>query len=158
MIATLAVVGLMFLGVALLAVEVLLVPGVGLVGFLGLLGMAGSVWVAYAQLGATYGGLALAASAVSTGLAFWLLPKTQVAKSMVLDAATTAKVGDPTLLALVGKEGAAVTTLRPAGSIDIDGRIVDVVSDGDYVERGAKVRVTEVKGQRVVVMEVPRDG
>ena len=60
-------------------------------------------------------------------------------------------------LDLVGREGEAVSDLRPAGFARIAGRRVDVVSRGESIEAGATVRVLEVSGNRVVVMQVQLD-
>lgn len=57
------------------------------------------------------------------------------------------------LNALLGRTGAAHTDLRPAGIGEIDGQRVNVVSDGEYIARGATIRVTSVAGNRVVVTE-----
>ena len=51
----------------------------------------------------------------------------------------------------VGKTGAAHTPLRPAGIAELDGVRLNVVTEGDYIERGAPVRVVRVSGNRVVV-------
>ncbi len=58
---------------------------------------------------------------------------------------------DEKLSELVGKEGVAVTNLRPSGTVKIDNVRVDVVSRGDYIEKGEAVRVLKVEGSRVVV-------
>jgi membrane-bound serine protease (ClpP class) len=51
----------------------------------------------------------------------------------------------------VGEEGVARTILRPAGKAEFGAALVDVVTDGEFLERGAKVRVVLVEGDRVVV-------
>ena len=51
----------------------------------------------------------------------------------------------------VGEEGVARTILRPAGKAEFGAALVDVVTDGEFLERGAKVRVVMVEGDRVVV-------
>ena len=51
----------------------------------------------------------------------------------------------------LGKSGTTVTPLRPAGIADIDGQRVDVVSDGEFIDSGAPIRVTRVDGNRIVV-------
>jgi membrane-bound serine protease (ClpP class) len=53
-----------------------------------------------------------------------------------------------------GREGVAVTDLRPAGNALIDGRKVDVVTGGDLIARGRRVRVVRVEGNRVVVKAI----
>lgn len=57
------------------------------------------------------------------------------------------------LQSLLGEEGVAVSVLRPAGKAQIGGRYVDVVSDGPYIQRGSRIEVVEVAGNRVVVRE-----
>jgi membrane-bound serine protease (ClpP class) len=51
----------------------------------------------------------------------------------------------------LGREGEAHTDLRPAGTAIIDGKKVDVVTAGEPVSRGRRVRVDKVEGNRVVV-------
>jgi len=51
----------------------------------------------------------------------------------------------------VGKEGVAVTTLRPFGTIEIDGERIDAVSEGGYVDAGRPVIVRRAESSRVVV-------
>ncbi|MEQ8848634.1 MAG: NfeD family protein [Botrimarina sp.] len=52
---------------------------------------------------------------------------------------------------LVGKTGAATTTLAPTGRAEIDGEPVDVITRGELVERGEQVEVVEAHANRVVV-------
>lgn len=51
----------------------------------------------------------------------------------------------------VGAAGVATTPLRPAGTVDFDGELVDVVSEFGFVERGQRVRVVQVTKYRVAV-------
>src|SRR6056297_995255 len=53
----------------------------------------------------------------------------------------------------MGKTGTAVTNLRPAGTARIDGRRMDVVSRGEFIEKDKPVLVIAVEGNRVVVRE-----
>jgi len=55
---------------------------------------------------------------------------------------------------LLGAEGVSITYLRPAGVIEIDGRRVDVVTQGELIPKGAHVRIIEVAGNRVMVEEI----
>jgi membrane-bound serine protease (ClpP class) len=52
---------------------------------------------------------------------------------------------------LLDKTGTALTTLRPSGTALIDGRRVDVVTEGSMIERGTPIRVVAIEGLRVVV-------
>ncbi len=55
---------------------------------------------------------------------------------------------------LIGREGICLTTLRPAGNADFDGLRMDVVSDGEFIQKGTRVVVTRVEGLRVLVKTV----
>jgi membrane-bound serine protease (ClpP class) len=55
---------------------------------------------------------------------------------------------------LLSAEGVAITTLRPSGAANINGKKVDVVSEGVMILKNTKIKVTDVKGNRVVVKPV----
>ena len=52
---------------------------------------------------------------------------------------------------LLDKSGEAITNLVPAGKAKISGQLFDVITDGRMIEKGEKIRVVEVTGNRVVV-------
>jgi membrane-bound serine protease (ClpP class) len=56
---------------------------------------------------------------------------------------------------LMGKDGVALTDLRPAGTATIAGERVDVVTEGEYLNQGSAVRVIRSEGYRLVVQAVP---
>jgi membrane-bound serine protease (ClpP class) len=53
--------------------------------------------------------------------------------------------------ALLGAMGVAETNLRPSGKGRFGDRLVDVVTEGDMIERGSPITIVEVQGSRVVV-------
>ena len=54
-----------------------------------------------------------------------------------------------------GESGVAKTILRPAGVALINGKRIDVVASGGFIEKGRPVKVIETSGNRVVVKELP---
>ncbi|REJ64545.1 MAG: hypothetical protein DWQ31_21715 [Planctomycetota bacterium] len=52
---------------------------------------------------------------------------------------------------LRGAQGVAATQLTPSGKVRFGSDLVDVVTDGELIEKGATVTVAEVHGTRVVV-------
>ncbi len=69
---------------------------------------------------------------------------------MTPDAAADVDADRPAL----GAQGVARSTLRPAGTAEFEGRLVDVVSDGQFIEAGETIEVTGVEGDRVTVAPV----
>jgi membrane-bound serine protease (ClpP class) len=53
-----------------------------------------------------------------------------------------------------GASGIADTILRPAGKATINGELYDVVTEGDFINRGDKITVSEIQGNRIVVAKV----
>jgi membrane-bound serine protease (ClpP class) len=157
MVAAILVVLLGVAGITLLAIEIFVIPGFGVVGVIGILALISDVALAWIQLGSTYGILALGGGVAATGLMLWLLPRTSVGKAMVLQTSHRGTSAAPKLSDLYEKQGRALTPLRPAGTAELDDRIVDVVTDGVYVEAGAAVRVVHVEGTRVVVLPMTEE-
>src|SRR5699024_12037852 len=55
---------------------------------------------------------------------------------------------------LIGREGKAVTPLRPSGTAVLADKRLDVVTEGNYVSAGQAVKVITVEGSRIVVREI----
>jgi len=80
-----------------------------------------------------------------------LLAKSPLTLRKTLDKKDGVVSQDMELVKLIGKQGIVVNTLRPAGRAEIDGQSIDVVSTGEYIEKGEEVIVSEVDGNRIVV-------
>jgi membrane-bound serine protease (ClpP class) len=143
------------LGLALIVAE-LLFPSFGVLSILAAGALLGSIAMAFA-LGVDTGFAFLAVAAVAVPAALLLglklFPKSPLGKHMVARGFSfeSRPATDERDLALAGKAGVVLATLRPAGLARIDGRRVDVVSRGEMIETGASVRVLAVEGNRVIV-------
>jgi membrane-bound serine protease (ClpP class) len=60
-------------------------------------------------------------------------------------------IRDKTLHELIGKQGIAVTNLRPSGKIEIDNEIYDCTADGSFIEKGNTVKVIAVTAAYLLV-------
>jgi membrane-bound serine protease (ClpP class) len=54
----------------------------------------------------------------------------------------------------VGDWGMALSALRPAGKARFGDEVLDVLTDGDFIEAGRQVRIVELEGNRIVVADV----
>ncbi|MEG3070416.1 MAG: NfeD family protein [Candidatus Syntrophopropionicum ammoniitolerans] len=54
----------------------------------------------------------------------------------------------------MGKEGTAFTPLRPAGTAEVAGQRLDVVTEGEFIHSGMQIRVIKVENIRIVVKEI----
>ncbi len=154
----LAVVLMLSLGYLLLVFE-LFVPG-GVVGFLGLGLVALSCWRAF-DLGAGWGAAAVGLSVVATAGGIVLFNRSKTGRELVLDnrGSRQWRSSADELDGLLGQQGITLSSLRPAGLADFEGRRLDVVSDSEFIDHQTLVRVVEVEGRRVMVerVESPSD-
>jgi membrane-bound serine protease (ClpP class) len=55
---------------------------------------------------------------------------------------------------MVGTQGKTTTQLTPAGKARVRGKLLDVIADCEFVERGEPIEVVQVQGNRIVVRSV----
>jgi membrane-bound serine protease (ClpP class) len=70
------------------------------------------------------------------------------------DLASEEQARDEQTALLVGQRGESLTRLVPAGKAQIGDRYLDVVAEGQFIERGTLVEVVEARGNRIVVRSV----
>lgn len=150
----LTVVTLILVGVLLLLLETVL-PGL-VAGMVGLCCVGAGVALAYSRFGSAVGSWVLLG--VGGGLVIcailWVrfFPSSRLGQLFVARR-TSGDLGVERP-ELVHREGVAITNLRPSGTAIIDGKRVDVVTEGGMIERGTPVRVVSVEGLRVVVRTI----
>lgn len=54
----------------------------------------------------------------------------------------------------LGKEGITKTPLKPFGSVDFNGVVMEVYSDGTFIKEKTKVKVIEVTTNKIIVKEL----
>lgn len=156
-------------GVVLLILEIFVIPGFGVAGILGIIFVIASLFLALiggslpfvdtqqVSIAVIQLASALVAAILLIILLARFLPKSTVFSRLVLSNEENADKGfvsSKSLSELIGREGKALTTLRPAGMADFNGEKIDVVADGDYVQQGSKLKVLRVEGSKVVVREI----
>ena len=109
--------GLLAVGMVLLFAEIAVIPGFGIAGISAIVLLAAGVALAWLQYGPSAGIGSLAATVLMAAAAVWIAPRTRAGRSLILKSAITAQHGDPELVALLGREGVALTALRPAGAL-----------------------------------------
>lgn len=155
---TLALV-LLLIGLALIVLE-LLFPSFGVLGIGAALALLAAIVLAF-RVSHSTGISVLISTAVlvpaAVLLGMKLLPKSPLGKVLVAQGPsfTDAAAVDRRDRELLHREGVAENLLRPVGTALFEGRRVDVTTRGEAIEAGSRVRVIEVEGNRVVVVQLP---
>jgi len=160
---------LLLIGIFLLAAEIFFVPGFGIVGFLGgilvllalILVMLNNNWFDFTFVPEK--NIVSAIGATSVGLFGFLViflffgAKIVESKSLKKIVLTTSLLEESDLEhannvdKLIGSLAETVTPLRPVGKVQIHGVVYHAQSDGDFIEKGQKVKVIDVNGNILVV-------
>lgn len=173
------------IGVVLLGIEIFVLPGFGLFGILGVVALFTGLLGTFIPAGGALsnpatqqelirGATIILLSVVTAGVGMYLIarhfnrlpfldrlvlgatPGDEEEEGARADAELLRAASRLSNLPLaVGMTGVAVTALRPAGAVEIDGRVFDVVSGLGVIDPGTPIRVVAVERFRVVVEEDP---
>jgi len=165
---------LFFLGMILIGVEIFILPGFGITGIAGILLVLGSLglvayghwpknpdeWVGLGKSMAPYG-ISCMGALVSVVIIAQFLPSMPMTSKLFLKPRDN---DDQPLFAedelhqglagLLGSIGVAETSLHPSGKAKFGDHWLDVVSDGGFIVQGAKIKVCQIEGGKIIVSEV----
>ncbi len=158
---------IIIVGVTLLLIEMILIPGFGVAGISGI-GII--LWGLYELLlpdvpvgheiqsmaltGLTIG---IIGGIIGLVLLFRLMTKTTFWQKLSSPSIQAPEAGYSSSIGLeemIGKEGIADTDLRPSGWIIIGDERIFVVTEGSFIEKDDKVKILSVDGNRVVVRKI----
>ncbi len=160
-------------GLILLALEIFVIPGFGIVGILGIIFVIAGLTLSlidndmfhfhnnvFDVIGKALFrvtitiiiGMVLAAT---LGGSIFNFP---VFNRMVLKSAQKSEHGysirQNEMQVLIGKEGVAISDLRPSGKVELEGNIYDAISDAEYILKNTPVVVSKVTGYSLRVKKI----
>jgi membrane-bound serine protease (ClpP class) len=144
----------------LFLVEILLSPGNGVCGTVGIIGLLTSIILAAPNVLIAFIQIVMVLTVVVIIIMTNLKDekKQNIFKRLILRDKTTTEEGylsQPiNIHEYLGKEGVALTALRPAGAVKIGTERVDVVTEGDFISAGDRVVVIKVDGSSVIVRKL----
>lgn len=138
----------------------LFLPG-GVFGLAGVIAFVASIGLAFKLYGVMWGFSIAAAELLAATILILIglrrFPQSRAGKLLILRRSLDKDdgfSGTKNSEEYIGAEGETVTHLRPAGIANIDSQRMDVVTEGDFIDKGRKVEVVAVEGNRIVVREI----
>jgi membrane-bound ClpP family serine protease len=152
MIIWIAIISLIIIGLALLVIELIFIPGTTIVGIVGLLCVVSGLVLTFNNFGNTVGWVATGGSAVFSAAVFLYAFKSGVWSKFALKGKIDSKVNqDKPIQLKVGDEGISRSTLRPIGKGEFDNELFEVRSLGELVPTDTKIRVIKVNKREIFV-------
>lgn len=154
----LAIILLIILGLLLLLLEFVVIPGVTIAGVGGFLLLAGSVYIAFAELGKVAGFITLAVVMIISPLMVYYIFKSKAGKKMILDSKIDGKIENSNTGKLaVGDKGITIGRLAPMGKIKINGEVVEAQSGGTYIDEHTEIQIIKIHLNKIIVEPLKKE-
>jgi membrane-bound ClpP family serine protease len=143
---------LLIIGLGLIIVELVFIPGTTFVGLLGLFFAIAGIVISYKSFGNDVGFYILLGSSVATLGALVYSFRVGAWSKFSLKSSIDSKVNEGNHSALqVGAVGKTVSTLRPFGKAEFDNRQYEVKTLGDYIETGTDIKIIHIDASQIIV-------
>ena len=146
------IVVLLIIGLALIIIEVILIPGTTIVGLIGVVFSVVGIVVSYKHFGKEIGFYILMGVSAATAVALFYSFRSEMWSRFSLKSAMDSKVNEGLTTSLkVGDEGKAISTLKPMGKVEFAGGQFEVKTLGDYVDVGTRVKIVFIESHSIIV-------
>ena len=152
------VVTLLVLGVVLMLVEMLLVPGVGIAGFLSLGSLGVACWYAFTAISSAAGWWTTLAAVLLLGVMVFFALRAKTWRRFELKTEMTSQVGTEAADVHVGDRGIAYTRLAPLGTGRFGSVSCEVKSyDNTMVAAGTPLEVVAIEENKPLVKPITNE-
>ena len=146
---------LICIGLVLIIVELIFVPGTTVIGILGFALAAVGIWIGYVALGTNTGHIILAAAVLVAGVTFFYSFRSDAWSRFALNEQNKGRMNEENQQDLeVGEIGVTVSALRPQGTAIFKERHHEVQTNGEFVNSNAQVRIIKINHNTVIVEEI----
>jgi membrane-bound ClpP family serine protease len=148
----LAIILLIILGLILLLLEFAVIPGVTIAGIGGFVLLAGSVYIAFAEMGNVAGFITLGVVLIASPLMIFYFFKSRAGKKMILDSKIDGKIENaPVGKIQPGDTGITIGRLAPTGKVKINDEVVEAQSSGTFIDHQVEIRVIKTHLNKIIV-------
>lgn len=146
------IIALLSIGLTLILVELIFIPGTTVVGLLGLVFAIVGIVVSYQHFGNTAGLYVLIGMSGVTLAGLFYGFRSGAWSRFSLKSTIDSKVNEGLLSQVnVGDEGITISTLRPIGKAEFRDKAFEVRTSGAYVNTGERVKITQIDSYQIVV-------
>ncbi|MEM8970397.1 MAG: NfeD family protein [Bacteroidota bacterium] len=154
----LSIVVLLAVGIVLIVVELIFIPGTTIFGIIGLLLTIAGVILSFVNYGNGVGFGVLGASFALLGITLFFSLRTGAWEKLSLKTSSTSRVNEEVKHNIwKGDRGTALSALRPSGKVEFKETTLEVSTLGQYVDAGTEVQVIDVQPNKILVEPIEVD-
>jgi membrane-bound ClpP family serine protease len=140
------------LGLLLIALEIIFIPGTTLVGFIGAASVIVGVVYTYITFGNTIGNWSVVALLIFCTIGFVILIKSNIWSKMALNDKEQFKTNEDLISKLSkGDEGICLSDLKPMGKALFHHNEYTVQSSIGFIEVNSKIKITHIHASKILV-------
>lgn len=143
------------LGIILIIIELIFIPGTTFVGIIGFICTVAGIYLSFKNYGTTVGWVVLSGTTIANGVALYYSFKSGVwenfALKQTIDSKVNPDVGDEVH---VGEKGKAISDLKPVGKGEFAAGIFEIRSNGPFIESGSEIEILRIQGNKIFVKKV----
>jgi len=148
----LSIVVLLTVGIVLIVVELIFIPGTTIFGIIGLLLTAAAVIISFIGYGNALGFGVLGVAFAGIGIILFFSLRTGAWDKLSLKSSNRSRVNEEAKHNIwKGDRGVTLSTLRPTGRVEFKETTLEVSTLGQYVDAGTEVRVIDVQSNKILV-------
>jgi membrane-bound ClpP family serine protease len=146
------IIGLIIVGIVLILLELLVIPGTTLVGIVGIISIGLSIYLSYKQFGTTTGNYILISAVVLFIVALFFVLRSNTWKKASLDEKIDSKIAIINdSKKYIGQTALTITRLNPIGKININGEYYEAKSYYNIIEPQTEVEIINIEGNTFIV-------
>lgn len=145
------VISLIIIGLLLIVLEVLVVPG-GIAGVIGFISMALGIYLSYSQIGTLEGTIVLGSTIAINAIALILVFRSKTWEKIMLKKNIDAKVNliDEEIVK-EGEEGKTISRCAPMGKASFNGHTYEVQSQSEFIDENIDIVIIKVEKSKIIV-------
>lgn len=151
----LPIVAFVLLGLILIIVEIIFVPGTTIVGIVGLLCLGYGIFQCYGVYGNTTGTITLIGTLVVSILLFVWSFRNKSWERFSLKNTMEGKFNDEFHYEpKIGERGISISSLKPVGKAAFSDKEIEVRSNGGFIDENVEIEVLRVEDKKIIVKTV----
>lgn len=146
---------LILVGLLMLLLEILVIPGAGVAGIVGFVLMVAGVWVSYTKVGTQEGHITLAVTMALNIVIIIMALRSKTWNKAMLKTSIDGKARTIDNKDLkVGSKGKTISRCAPMGKAVFDNQFYEVSSYSDFIDQEKDIEIIKISGNKIFIKQI----
>ena len=146
---------LILVGILMLLLEVLVIPGAGVAGIIGFALMVAGIWLSFSREGTQEGYITLAVTVVLNLVIILLALRSKTWKKAMLSTSIDSKVRTIDLQKIhIGDKGKTISRCAPMGKAIFNDTFYEVSSYSDFIDQEQDIEIMKISGNKIFIKQI----